>query len=300
MSSTLDYQEIHDFLITIARRAGEMVTSATPAVTGHGTKKNSADLVTETDQAVEAMVSKELRAKYPEILFMGEETYKPGDTLTSEPTFIVDPIDGTTNFFHGHPYMCVSLGLAVDKKPVVGVIYNPWTDQLYTGIKGKGSFLTDARHDHVRLPLRAPEPLQDLSHCLIAVEWGSDRDGNDYDVKVKTFRRLCASKDEGGAMVHGIRSLGSAELNLCGVAAGHLDLYWETGCWAWDVCAGWVILEEAGGRMVGAHQDDWEPSVDQRRYFAVRGGEGQKAIIEEFWGCVEGRLEVGYDALDKK
>jgi myo-inositol-1(or 4)-monophosphatase len=300
-STSLDYNEIHDFLIQIARRAGEMVTSATPAISGHGTKKNSADLVTETDQAVEAMVSAELRARYPEIGFMGEETYKPGDALTARPTFIVDPIDGTTNFFHGHPYMCVSLGMAVDKKPVVGVIYNPWTEQLYTGITGQGSFLTEGKTgEKKRLPLRSPEPLRDLSHCLIAVEWGSDRDGNDYDVKVKTFRKLCASKDEGGAMVHGIRSLGSAELNLCGVAAGHLDLYWETGCWAWDVCAGWVILEEAGGRMVGAHPGDWEPAVDQRRYFGVRGGEGQKEIIEEFWGCVEGRLEVGYDALDKK
>ena len=226
---------------------------------------------------------------------MGEETYKPGNKLTDTPTFIVDPIDGTTNFFHGHPYVCVSLGLAVDKKPVVGVIYNPFTKALYTGIKGKGSYLTDASHDHSRLPLKDPEPMQDLSHCLLAVEWGSDRDGNDYDVKVKTFRKLCASKESGGAMAHGIRSLGSAELNLCGVASGHLDFYWESGCWAWDVCAGWLILEEAGGRMVGAHKGDWEPMLDQRRYMAVRAGQGQKEIVEEFWGCVEGRLEVGYD-----
>ena len=229
--------------------------------------------------------------------FMGEETYKPGDELTEKPTFICDPIDGTTNFFHGHPYVCISLGLAIDRKPVVGVIYNPFTKTLYTGIKGQGSFLTDATHDHARLPLKDPEPMRDLSGCLVAVEWGSDRDGNDYDVKVKTFRKLCGSKGIGGAMVHGIRSLGSAELNLCGVAAGHLDVYWETGCWAWDVCAGWVILEEAGGKMVGAHQGDWDPKVEQRRYMAVRGGEGQKQIIEEFWSCVEGRLEVGFDAV---
>ena len=226
---------------------------------------------------------------------MGEETYKPGDKLSDIPTFIVDPIDGTNNFFHFHPYVCVSLGLAVEKRPAVGVVYNPFTKQLYTGIKGKGSYLTSPFHHHVRLPLREPEPLQDLSHCLIAVEWGSDRQGNDYHVKTATFKRLCASKEAGGAMVHGIRSLGSAELNLCSVAAGHIDVYWETGCYAWDVCAGWVILEEAGGRVVGAHPGDWEPQVDQMRYMGVRGGEGQKRVIEEFWGCVEGRVEVGYD-----
>ena len=226
---------------------------------------------------------------------MGEETYKPGDSLTDKPTFIVDPIDGTTNFFHGHGYVCVSLGLAIERRPTVGVVYNPFTRELYTGIRGQGSFLTDAYHDHVRLPLRSEEPLQDLSHCLVAVEWGSDRDGSDYDVKVNTFRKLCASREAGGAMVHGIRSLGSAELNLCGVASRHLDVYWETGCWAWDVCAGWVILEEAGGKMVGAHQGDWNPAIDQRRYMAVRGGEGQKQIIQEFWSCVKGRIQVGYD-----
>lgn len=230
--------------------------------------------------------------------FMGEETYKPGDTLTSAPTFIVDPIDGTTNFFHGHPYVAVSLGLALEKKPVVGVIYNPFLQTLYTGIRGLGSYVTSPfHHQKARLPLREPEPLRDLSHCLVAVEWGSDREGNDYDVKVGTFRKLCASKADGGAMVHGIRSLGSAELNLCGVASGALDVYWETGCWAWDVCAGWVILEEAGGKMVGAHRGDWEPEVDQRRYMGVRGGDGQREIIEEFWGCVEGRVEVGYDEV---
>ncbi|CAK1359926.1 unnamed protein product [Cercospora beticola] len=296
--SAVNLKEVHDFLVEIAYKAGEMITSATPAVSGHGTKKNSADLVTETDQAVEKMVSEELGGKYPDFGFMGEETYKTGDKLEDRPTFIVDPIDGTTNFFHGHPYVAVSLGLAINKKPVVGVIYNPFTQTLYTGIRGQGSYITSPQHKTpVKLPLRSPEPFQDLSHCLVAVEWGSDRDGNDYDTKVNTFRKLCASKEAGGAMVHGIRSLGSAELNLCGVASGHLDVYWETGCWAWDVCAGWVILEEAGGKMVGAMKGDWDPSVDQRRYMAVRGGEGWEKIVEEFWGCVGGKIEVGYDMV---
>jgi myo-inositol-1(or 4)-monophosphatase len=304
--STPNLQEVHDFLIRIAYQAGSMITSAKPAPAGLGTKKNSADLVTETDQAVEKMVSTALRSKFPDYDFMGEETYKPGDKLSDKPTFIVDPIDGTTNFFHGHPYLCVSLGLAVEQRPVVGVIYNPFTRQLYTAIKGQGAFLIDPFHStSLRLPLKEPEPLQDLSHCLVAVEWGSDREGNDYEVKTATFKTLCATKTSGGAMVHGIRSLGSAELNLCAVAAGNLDLYWESGCWAWDVCAGWVIVEEAGGKIVGCHRGDWEPRVDQRRYMAVRGdggkqgefSEGQKRVVEEFWGCVKGRVEVGYDAV---
>lgn len=195
-------------------------------------------------------------------------------------------------------------------RPVVGVVYNPFTNTLYSGIDGQGSFLTDQFHDRARLPLTDPEPFAGLDKTLVAVEWGSDRSGNDYDVKVKTFRKLCASKDDGGAMVHSLRSFGSAALNMCAVATGHIDIYWEAGCWAWDVCAGWVIVKEAGGEIVDANQGNWKPRVDGRRYvfpklrfyrfvlkhlhryMAVRKGEGQKDIIEEFWNNVEGTLEV--------
>ncbi|KAF4550806.1 Inositol monophosphatase-like protein 1 [Elsinoe fawcettii] len=291
--SDVNLQEVHDFLITIAKKAGDMITSARPNTSVSGSKKNSADLVTETDQAVEKLVSTTLREKYPTFEFMGEETYKPGDKLTPAPTFIVDPIDGTTNFVHGYSYVSISLGLAIDLVPQVGVVYNPFTNTLYSGIRGNGSFLTDQFHDHVRLPLREPEPLGGLDKALIAVEWGSERTGNDYDIKVKTFRSLCATKDDGGAMVHGLRSFGSAALNLCGVASGALDAYWEAGCWAWDVCAGWVVLSEAGGIMVDANKGNWKPRLDDRRYLAVRKGDGQKELVEEYWSHVAGTIEVG-------
>jgi len=235
------------------------------------------------------MVSTSLRARYPTIAFMGEETYTPGQTLSSSPTFIVDPIDGTTNFVHGHPYVSISLGLSIARRPVVGVVYNPFTQTLYTAMRGRGAFLNRT----MRLPLegrRALEPLTQLSSALVALEWGSDRMGNDYEVKVRTFARLCRAKEAGGAMVHSARSLGSAALNLCAVAEGGIDAYWEGGCWAWDVCAGWVVLEEAGGVIVDANPGGWEPPVDGRRYLAVRKG-WTKEVIEEFWGCVEGRLE---------
>ncbi|KAL6706611.1 hypothetical protein ACN47E_005367 [Coniothyrium glycines] len=286
----INLQEIHDFMISIAKQAGTRIVSATPTTSAAGSKKNSVDLVTETDRAVESLISTSLRAKYPTYHFMGEETYSPGDTLTRGPTFICDPIDGTTNFVHRHPYACISLGFALDREPAVGVVYNPFTQTLYSAIKGRGAFLNHS----TRLPLSDPAPpLQSLSSCLVAVEWGSDRDGNDFRVKSETFKRLAATKEEGGGMVHGLRSLGSAALNLCGVASGGLDIYWEAGCWAWDVCAGWVILKEAGGVMVDANPGNWNPRVEERRYFAVRGGEGQKEVIEEFWSLVDGRFEVG-------
>lgn len=97
-------------------------------------------------------------------------------------------------------------------------------------------------------------------------------------------------------MVRSFRSLGSAALNICAVAEGTVDLYWEGGCWEWDVCAGWVILEEAGGCIVDGNPGQWGDRVDLdgRRYLAVRGaeaGNGQREIVEEFWGFVQGKLD---------
>ncbi|OAG07994.1 inositol monophosphatase [Paraphaeosphaeria sporulosa] len=290
----INLQEVHDFMIEIARKVGERITSATPSTGAAGSKKNSVDLVTETDQAVEKIISTSLHEKYPSFSFMGEETYKPGDKLTDAPTFILDPIDGTTNFVHRHPYVAISLGLAINQIPTIGIVYNPFTQTLYSGIKGHGSYLTQylltPQEKKQRLPLYPPTPLETLNTCLVAVEWGSDRSDNDFRVKSSTFARLAAAD---GGMVHGLRSLGSAALNLCAVAAGEIDVYWEAGCWAWDVCAGWVVLGEAGGRVVDANPGNWEPRVDERRYLAVRGGEGQEGLIEEFWGLVDGRFEVG-------
>ena len=96
-------------------------------------------------------------------------------------------------------------------------------------------------------------------------------------------------------MVHGIRSLGSAALNLCAVASGELDVYWEAGVWPWDVCAGWLILTEAGGLVVDANPGAWTVTLEARRCLAIRAGEeaDQKALVEEFWSFVEGKFEAG-------
>ena len=223
--------------------------------------------------------------------------------LTDKPTFVCDPIDGTTNFVHAFPNVCISLALCVYKLPVVGVVYNPYTTHMYTAIKNQGAFLTmPVRNDNtvtaieprkIRLPRKSyPEPLTGLQHALVAVEWGSERDGKNFEIKHKTYTRLAGAVENGGKMVHSLRSMGSAALNLCAVAAGQVDLYWEGGCWAWDVAAGWLIVTESGGVMVDGNPGGWTPSVDGRRYMAVRAApSGQKELVEEFWSAVEGPME---------
>ena len=175
------------------------------------------------------------------------------------------------------------------------MIYNPTLGELYTGIKGQGAFLSRNGAEKQRLPLRQPEPLTGLDKCLVGVEWGSERSGNNYDIKASTFRKLAAAKEDGGAMVHSLRSLGSAALNLAMVAAGSQDVWWEGGPWAWDVCAGAVLVKEAGGIFVGGNPGEWEVPLEGRSYLAVRGspgGEGQRSVVEQIWSCMDGKRMV--------
>ncbi|KAL2816772.1 hypothetical protein BJX63DRAFT_419941 [Aspergillus granulosus] len=284
--------EICGTLIDLAYRAGRIITGALPGTDNTGSKQNSADLVTEYDRAVEEMISGALKDKYPDYQFHGEETYDPARPLTDMPTFIIDPIDGTVNFVHGFPHACVSLGFAINRVPTVGVVFNPVTETLYSAIRGKGAFL----NRDIRLPLKGTniEPLSGLKNSLIGIEWGSERTGRNWETKIRTFEKLGQAQENGGAMVRSMRSMGSAALNLCAVATGVLDLYWEGGCWAWDVCAGWVILEEAGGIMVGGNPDEWEAKIDGRKYLAIRAASSQssqKELVKEFWSIIQGRLE---------
>ncbi|WWC65234.1 uncharacterized protein I303_107851 [Kwoniella dejecticola CBS 10117] len=276
-SSQLGLDSILKFTINLALEAGEMIRAGqqkrfSSESSNEDEKLNSVDLVTEVDKAVEAFITKKIQGAYPDHQFIGEETFK-GQKITDEPTWIVDPIDGTTNFIHGFPMVATSIGLAVGGVPVVGVIYNPFLDQLYSAAKGKGAFLNRT----TRLPITGkPKPLQSLGHALIAVEYGSSRSAPQLPSKVKTFQTLAAAPDLGGKMCHSLRSMGSAALNIATVASGGLDMYWEVGCWAWDVCAGICILQEAGGAMFGPKTSSLSGEVDGdlltgRKYLAVRG-----------------------------
>ncbi|PPQ73459.1 hypothetical protein CVT24_007550 [Panaeolus cyanescens] len=316
-----DLQSILSFSVELARTSGALILEGSAAIQSTSSqsdiseKNNSVDLVTEYDVRVEDLVKKSIKEKYPLFNFIGEESYSSGNRppLTEEPTFCVDPIDGTTNFIHGFPFVCISLGLIYDRRPVLGVIYNPFLDQMYTGIRGQGSFLQrGATASRQRLPLASPpKPLPSLSQALIAVEWGSDRRKVTIDTKSQSFSRLAGNPAQGvedGKMAHSLRSLGSAALNFALVAQGGLDIYWEIGCWPWDVCAGIVIAEEAGGLVSGSHSFFASTSETERfgvvteelltgrKYIVVRaiadtsterGIDAQRRIIKEFYESVQ-------------
>lgn len=243
------------------------------------------------DRQVEAFISERLLTRFPDYLFVGEETYKAGASdITDQPTFIVDPIDGTANFVHGLPESCVSIGLTVAKRPVVGVVYRPSRFdsefELWSAAKGHGA-LYRTRELSQELPLFVPmPPLAGLKPACIGLEYCSDRSGPDFDLNIHVFTTLASSDAaKGGRFVHALRFHGSAALTICRVAAGQQDAFWQCGCWAWDVAAAWCILSEAGGIMVDGHPDGWNPPVDNRRYLAIRPApsEGQRHFAQEFW-----------------
>ncbi|KAK4705662.1 myo-inositol-1(or 4)-monophosphatase, partial [Phenoliferia sp. Uapishka_3] len=323
MTSPPDFERILNFAIKLARSAGDLILAASSARSSQSSssnadasKKNRVDrqlqlsrvcaselriyvraVVTETDQAVEKFIKEAIEKEYPTHSFIGEESHAAGEVgvLTSNPTWIVDPIDGT--FVHFFPQVCISIGFTFDKKPAVGVIFNPFLNQLYSARKGHGAYLNES----IRLPLSYPNPLalDSISDALIGVEWGSDRRKSVIEKKARTFSRLAGDgkEIEGAVMAHSLRSIGSAALNYSYVAAGQLDIYWEIGCWSWDVCAGTIIAREAGAKVYGRGGKAWEDEDLMGHYFFVvraigdtskeSGEVAQDRIAKEFFGCAE-------------
>lgn len=286
-----ELKEIEIFVVNLLRdKVGPIIKSETGiASQQYIDKTNAVDLVTKYDKQVEAIIKDTIKDKFGDKFnFVGEEEYIPGKTkISNNPTFILDPIDGTINFIHGFPYSCCSLGLAIDGHPVVGVVYNPHLNQLFHASRRNGAFLNNQRINAISRRLT-------LQKSLIGLEAGSERSAepdSNFNKKMTTYKNLLS---EDGGFIHGYRSFGSAAMNICHTAIGVLDAYWEGGCWAWDVCAGWCILEEAGGKIVGGNPGEWDVPINGRCYLAIRGGCGkneQDKFAKDFWNQVDGKLQ---------
>ncbi|GAM82338.1 hypothetical protein ANO11243_003170 [Dothideomycetidae sp. 11243] len=314
---------IHDFAVQLAHGAGKMLLdgvakrmSAGGGGAATSTEKDSAvDIVTQADTDVEAYIHKSIAARYPSHDFIGEESYSAGATknylLTAAPTWVVDPLDGTVNYTHLFPTWCVSIAFCINHRPVIGVINAPFISQLFTARRGAGAFLTTPSlgMDPVRLPLVRhpipPLPAAAPKGCVFGCEWGKDRrdiaQGNLWR-KIESFVNLAAEiggRQGKGGMVHGVRSLGSATLDLAYVALGGVDIWWEGGCWEWDVAAGVCILEEAGGLVTTANPPDdiegapiEDSKLGSRLYLAIRAAgdsdtetarQAQERVVREVW-----------------
>ena len=216
----------------LARAAGAIQRERYETGVRIRTKSAPIDLVTEVDHACEALIVETLRQHRPADAVLAEEGSgddRPGAAWR----WIIDPLDGTTNYAHGYPRFCVSIGVEREDVRQVGVVYDPLLDELYSATRGSGAFLNGRR-------LRVSEE-DDLGRALVAT-------GFAYDVRLNPDDNL----DHFARFVKHARAVrrdGSAALDLCYLAAGRFDGFWELQLHPWDVAAGFLIVEEAGGRV---------------------------------------------------
>jgi myo-inositol-1(or 4)-monophosphatase len=201
--------------------------------------KGPANFVSMADRRAEEMLYSDLAKARPGYGFIGEEGgMRVGDDKTH--TWIVDPLDGTTNFLHGIPQFAISIALQREGTVIAGVIYNPANEELYTAERGKGAFLNDQR---LRVAGR-----RKLGECVIAC--GLPHIGRgDHELSRMEMAELQGK-------VAGLRRFGAASLDMAFVAAGRLDGYWERNLQAWDLAAGQIMVREAGGVVSGMAGDD--------------------------------------------
>jgi myo-inositol-1(or 4)-monophosphatase len=226
--------------VKAARAAGSIINRAALDVEAvRISQKQVNDFVTEVDQAAEAAIIETLLAAYPGHGIWAEESGREHGAKDSEFVWIIDPLDGTTNFIHGLPVYCVSIALAVKGKIEQAVVYDPTRNDLFTATKGRGAYLNDRR-------LRVSKRVR-LEDSLISTGFPY-RPGDDFNSYLKMMGDVMKKTS-------GLRRPGAAALDLAYVAAGYTEGFFETGLQPWDVAAGSLLVTEAGG-LVGNFSGD--------------------------------------------
>ena len=225
--------------------------------------KGESDLVTEVDTGCEELIVGAIRDRYPDHDILAEENEY--SQLHSSHKWIIDPLDGTTNYAHGFPWFAVSIALEIDGEVRIGVIYHPMMNELFTAVKGGGAFLNEER---IHVSRRAP-----LKNALLATGFPYDRtlDNENNFANFEKFQMAARA----------VRRAGAAALDLAYVASGRLDGYWECKLKPWDVAAGTLLVEEAGGRVTG--HDGGHYSIYYHRILASNG-----LIQEEMVAVLQG------------
>jgi len=223
---------MNDFLkiaIEIAREAGAILRDGFDRPKKI-TYKGEVDLVTESDRRSEELVVARLQKQFPDHGIVAEEGARTAGC--TKYCWHVDPLDGTTNFAHGYPCFAVSIGLVEDGEPIVGVVFNPVANELFTAVRGEGAFLNEHR---IRV-----SPVEKLAHSLVATGFPTHLRKKSSNMEYYWQFTL---------RTHGVRRDGSAALDLCSVACGRFDAYWEFGLSSWDTAAGVLLVKEAGGMV---------------------------------------------------
>jgi myo-inositol-1(or 4)-monophosphatase len=247
-----------DLAVEAARLAGERIAALFETGLAVETKSSDIDLVTEADRSAEALVVQHLRAARPDVAVLAEEGGEVG--ASGGLRWLVDPLDGTTNFAHGFPHFAVSIALFDERAPtqedglLVGVVHDPLRRETFLAGRGEGAWLISPRHHGKPGRRLRVTDVGALERSILATGFGYDRATarrNNVDEFVRLIPR-----------VRGIRRAGSAALDLAYVAAGRLDGYWELGLAPWDWAAGAMLVREAGGLATTLAGTPWAPGDD--------------------------------------
>jgi myo-inositol-1(or 4)-monophosphatase len=249
----------------IAREAGALIMDFFGRVSIE--YKGDADLVTGADRAAEKLIMEHIREQFPGHNVMGEE----GTRIEkgSDYRWYVDPLDGTTNFAHGFPVFCVSMAVEHKGTRVAGVIYDPTRDELFAAEKGSGAFLNQQQ---IQVSKTA-----NLAECLVATGFPSHK--RHKNPNIFFYHQLTLR-------THGVRRAGSAALDLCNVASGRFDGFWEFNLNPWDTAAGVLIVEEAGGKVSDFRGGPFK--IESREVLASNGLV-HDALLREFDAIFKGR-----------
>ncbi|RZA14293.1 MAG: inositol monophosphatase [Lysobacteraceae bacterium] len=218
-------------MVKAARAAGNVLLRSMHKLDAiNVVEKDRMDYASDVDEQAEKAVIKELRKAYPDAAFLGEEGGVQGK---GNAVFVIDPLDGTSNFLHGLPHWCVSIALVENGEPHHGVIFDPLRNELFTASRGSGAVLNDKR---IRVSER-----KDLAGAMLGTGF-PPRERERAPAQLECVRELLRSAED-------IRRTGSAALDLAYVACGRFDGYFEAGLKPWDIAAGVLLVREAGGRV---------------------------------------------------
>ncbi|WP_090725889.1 MULTISPECIES: inositol monophosphatase family protein [unclassified Paenibacillus] len=255
--------------INAAAKAGEWIKSRAGSAFKTTTKYSAQDLVTEVDKGAEQMIRRLILTHFPDHAILGEEGVEPGAEASAkaleaareeEYLWIVDPVDGTTNFVHGFPFFSVSIALAYRGEVIVGVIYDPVRDELFVAEKGKGAYVHGDR-----MKVSREESLAD---SLVAIGFPPDPEFA-LPANMSVAKALAPK-------VRNLRAGGSAALHLAYVAAGRLSAYTEIGLNPWDIAAGALLVQESGGTVTDTQGNPYHLAV---RYIAASNGQIHEELI---------------------
>lgn len=246
----MDYNSLLTCAINAANSAGQHIIDALnhPRSVAH---KGRADLVTETDKLSERTIIQYISEAFPSHSILAEESGQ--NSLESEYLWIVDPLDGTTNFIHGFPSFGVSIGCMFQDDPVIGVVLELPSNYCYTAIKGQGAFKDNS-------PIHVSDTA-DLSQSLLVTGFGYNH-GDKWHANMDLFKAFTD-------ITQGVRRLGAASIDLCHVASGMLDGFWELDLHPWDTAAGILIVKEAGGFVTKMDGTDF--SIYDKQILASNG-----------------------------